>query len=69
MPLIVMSTSEPEGWTISEYKSFKATGDDESSTDGDSEDDEGEEQIFAKSSVVRKPKYKKIVQKEELLPE
>jgi hypothetical protein len=68
MLLIVMSTSEPEGWTISEYKSFKATGDDESSTDGDSEDDE-EEQIFAKSSIVRKPKYKKIVQKEELLPE
>jgi hypothetical protein len=68
MLLIVMSTSEPEGWTISEYKSFKATGDDESSTDGDSEEDE-EEQIFAKSSIVRKPKYKKIVQKEELLPE
>ena len=63
-----MSTSDPEGWTISEYKSFKATGDDDSSTDGDS-DDEGEEQIFAKSSVVRKTKYKKIVQKEELLPE
>lgn len=62
-----MSTSEPEGWTISEYKSFKATGDDESSTDGDSEEEE--EQIFAKSSIVRKPKYKKIVQKEELLPE
>jgi hypothetical protein len=65
-----MSTSVPEGWTISEYKSFKATEDDEtdSSTDGDSEDEE-EEQIFAKSSIVRKPKYKKIVQKEELLPE
>ena len=40
MPLIVMSTSDPEGWTISEYKSFKATGDDDSSTDGDSEDEE-----------------------------
>jgi hypothetical protein len=62
-----MSTSDPEGWTISEYKSFKATGDDDSSTDGDSEDEE--EQIFAKSNVVRKPKYKKIVQREELLPE
>jgi len=68
MLLIVMSTSEPEGWTISEYKSFKATNDDdsESSTDGDSD---GEEQIFAKSSVVRRPKYKKLVEKEELLPE
>jgi hypothetical protein len=40
--------------------------DSESSTDGDSD---GEEQIFAKSSVVRRPKYKKLVEKEELLPE
>jgi hypothetical protein len=40
--------------------------DSESSTGGDSD---GEEQIFAKSSVVRRPKYKKLVQKEELLPE
>ena len=62
-----MSTSEPEGWTISEYKSFKATGDEDSSTDGDSDDEE--EQIFAKSNIVRKTKYKKIIQKEELLPE
>ena len=62
-----MSTSVPEGWTISEYKSFKATDDSDSSTDGDS--DEEEEQIFAKSSFVRIPKYKKIVYKEELLPE
>ena len=62
-----MSTSDPEGWTISEYKSFKATGDDDSSTDGDSDDEE--EQIFAKSTIVRKTKYKKIVTKEELLPE
>ena len=68
MLLIVMSTSEPEGWTSSEYKSFHATNDEDSgsSTDGDSDD---EEQIFAKSSVVRRPKYKKLVQKEELLPE
>jgi hypothetical protein len=62
-----MSTSVPEGWTISEYKSFKATGDEDSSTDGDSDDEE--EQIFAKSNIVRKTKYKKIIQKEELLPE
>lgn len=62
-----MSTSEPEGWTISEYKHFKPTNEDsESSTDEDSDDDE---QIFAKSNIVRKPKYKKIVHKEELLPE
>lgn len=64
-----MSTSEPEGWTISEYKSFQVTNDDddsESSAGGDSDD---EEQIFAKSSIVRIPKYKKLVEKEELLPE
>jgi len=67
MLLIVMSTSEPEGWTSSEYKSFHVTNDDsESSVDGDSDH---EEQIFAKSSIVRIPKYKKIVEKEELLPE
>jgi len=40
--------------------------DSESSAGGDSDD---EEQIFAKSSIVRIPKYKKIVEKEELLPE
>ena len=63
-----MSTSDPEGWTISEYKSFQVTNDDsESSADGDSDDEE--EQIFAKSSIIRRPKYKNLVQKEELLPE
>jgi len=67
MPLIVMSTSEPEGWTISEYKSLKTTDDSDSSTDGDSDDEE--EQIFAKSQIIRRPKYKKLVEKEELLPE
>jgi hypothetical protein len=67
MPLIVMSTSVPEGWTISEYKSFKATGDDDtdSSTDGDSSDDE---QIFSKTKTIVKKKFKRI-HKEELLPE
>ena len=67
MPLIVMSTSVPEGWTISEYKSFKATGDTDSSTDGDSSDDE---QIFskAKTKTFVKKKFKRIHQ-EELLPE
>ena len=64
-----MSTSEPEGWTLSEYKSFKITGDEDSgsSTDGDSDDEE--EQIFARSQVVRRPKYKKLVEREQLLPE
>jgi hypothetical protein len=63
-----MSTSDLEGWTISEYKSFKVTGDDSDSS-SDSDDDEDDEQIFAKSKVVRRQKYKKLVQKEELLPE
>lgn len=61
-----MTSVVPEGWSITEYKSFKVSGDEsESSVDTDSED----EQIFAKSPIVRKPLYKKIVQKEELLPE
>jgi len=33
------------------------------------ESSDEEEQIFAKSQIVRRPKYKKIVEKEELLPE
>lgn len=63
-----MSTSEPQGWTISEFKSFKVADDDsDTSTDGDS--DEDEEQIFAKSQIIRRPQYKKIAHKEDLLPE
>lgn len=63
-----MSTSDPEGWTISEYKSFKVVDDDsDASTDGDS--DEDEEQISVKSQIIRRPQYKKIAHKEDLLPE
>jgi len=62
-----LEPDEPEGWTLSEYKSFHVTNNDSESSDADSDDEE--EQIFAKSSVVRKTKYKKIVEKEELLPE
>lgn len=61
-----MSTLEPEGWTSTEYKHFKAVDSDSSVTDEDSDE---EEQIFAKSKIVRRTKYKKIVHKEELLPE
>jgi len=63
-----MSTSVPEGWTISEYKSFKARGDDDtdSSADGDSSDDE---QLFTQAKKpIRHKKYKRIYE-EELLPE
>lgn len=59
-----MEMTDPEGWTITEYKSFKVSVDDSETSSSDDE-----EQIFAKSSVVRKSKYKKIVCKEELLPE
>ena len=62
-----LEPNEPEGWTLSEYKSFHATNNDSESSITDSDDED--EQIFAKSSVVRKTKYKKIVEKEELLPE
>jgi hypothetical protein len=64
-----MSTSDLEGWTNSEYKSFKATGDEDSASSSDGDSDDEEEQIFAKSQIVRRPKYKKLVEKEELLPE
>jgi hypothetical protein len=68
MLLIVMSTSDPEGWTISEYKSFKVQGDDDtdSSSDGDSSDDE---QMFTQSKKPITPKKYKRIYEEELLPE
>jgi hypothetical protein len=65
-----MSTYRPVGWGGSEYKSLKLT--DDSSTDSDSDDsgsDSDDEQLFAKSNIIRKSKFKKIVHKEELLPE
>ena len=64
MLLIVMSTSEPEGWSFSNTK-FKIydTG---SSSSEDSSDDED---LFSKTKTIKKKKFKKIVQKEELLPE
>jgi hypothetical protein len=64
MLLIVMSTSEPEGWSFSNTK-FKIydTG---SSSSEDSSDDED---LFSRTKTIKKKKFKKIVQKEELLPE
>lgn len=64
-----MGTSDPEGWTISEYKTFKVSGDDteSSSEDGSSSDEDGE-QIFTKSKIIRRKQYKRI-HEEELLPE
>ena len=63
-----MSTSELEGWTTSEYKSFKVVGGEVSDTSSDS-DDSDDEQLFSKTSMIRKTKYKKLVSKEILLPE
>ena len=59
-----MSTSEPEGWSFSNTK-FKIydTG---SSSSEDSSDDED---LFSITKTIKKKKFKKIVQKEELLPE
>jgi hypothetical protein len=64
MLLIVMSTSEPEGWSFSNTK-FKVYDSGTSS----SEDSSDDEQIFSKMKTIKKKKFKKIVHKEELLPE
>lgn len=60
-----MNTSPPQGWTETEYKSFKV--DDETSSDSDSDIDEIPEQVNIKG--YSKEKYKKILFLEELLPE
>jgi hypothetical protein len=64
-----MDSSDPQGWSTTEYKFIIQDGDDDdssSSSDGYSSD----EQIinFDKSSK-NKTKYKKILTEEELLPE
>ena len=64
MLLMVISTSEPEGWSFSGTK-FKIYDSGTSSSDDSSDD----EQIFSKMKTIKKKKFKKIVEKEELLPE
>ena len=59
-----MSTSEPEGWSFSNTK-FKVYDSGTSS----SEDSSDDEQIFSKIKTIKKKKFKKVVEKEELLPE
>ena len=59
-----MNTSqEPEGWTESEYKSFKP--------DDDTSDSESDVEVDEPTDVkgYKKEKYKKILFTEELLPE
>lgn len=67
-----MNTSQesegPEGWTESEYKSFKVDIDDTSGSDTDIES-EGDEPGHVNIKGYSKEKYKKILFLEELLPE
>jgi hypothetical protein len=58
-----MSISEPEAWSFSETK-FKVY-DSETSSSEDSSDDE----LFSKMKSIKTKKFKKIVEKQELLPE
>ena len=65
MRLIVMDTSPLQGWTTSNYKSFKAV--DESSESGS--DSESDAPRKGDISGYNKNTYKKILIVEELLPE
>ena len=69
MQSIVMDTSPLQGWTTSNYKSFKAV--DESSESGSDSDSESESEAPRKGSIrgYNKDTYKKILVVEELLPE
>lgn len=59
-------SEEPEGWTESEYKSFKI---DDETSGSDTESDEGDEPGPDNIKGYSKEKYKKILFLEELLPE
>ena len=69
MQSIVMDTSPLQGWTTSNYKSFKAV--DESSESGSDSDSESESEAPRKGNIrgYNKDTYKKILVVEELLPE
>ena len=69
MQLIVMDTSPLQGWTTSNYKSFKAV--DESSESGSDSDSDSESEAPRKGNIrgYNKDTYKKILVVEELLPE
>jgi hypothetical protein len=64
MLLIVMDISEPEAWSFSESK-FKMYESGSSSSDDSSDD----EQLFTKMKTIKTKKFKKVVEKEALLPE
>jgi hypothetical protein len=69
MQSIVMDTSPLQGWTTSNYKSFKAV--DESSESGSDSDSDSESEAPRKGNIrgYNKDTYKKILIVEELLPE
>lgn len=69
MQSIVMDTSPLQGWTTSNYKSFKVV-DESSESDSDS-DLESESEVPRKGNIrgYNKDTYKKILIVEELLPE
>ena len=69
MQSIVMDTSPLQGWTTSNYKSFKAV--DESSESGSDSDSDSESEAPRKCNIrgYNKDTYKKILVVEELLPE
>jgi hypothetical protein len=69
MRLIVMDTSPLQGWTTSNYKSFKAV--DESSESGSDSDSDSESDTPRKGDVkgYNKNTYKKLLIVEDLLPE
>lgn len=69
MQSIVMDTSPLQGWTTSNYKSFKAV--DESSESGSDSDSDSESEAPRKGNIrgYNKDTYKKILVIEELLPE
>lgn len=69
MRLIVMDTSPLQGWTTSNYKSFKAV--DESSESESDSDSDSESDTPRKGDIkgYNKNTYKKLLIVEELLPE
>ena len=67
-----MNTSQPQGWTISDYKKFQVrdeSSESESIGDTDEDDEEEDEKPLNKMKGYHKKKYKKIAYLEELLPE
>ena len=61
-----MDTEEPEGWTDTEYKTFRV-GESDSDSESDSESESESEEPKTKGYQAKK--YKKILVVEELVPE